>query len=288
MRHRGMVRGLRSVALAGALGLLACDSPGGGAGALVAGDASATTAPDSNPSTDTDSGTQAPLDAVADSAPFDTGDARDTMPTPTETAATDTGPGEVTTACTPACIPLGVATSGVSFVQFGADVLPPDLKGSSPAGARPTGVWELVEVHIYPYGTFTEGITVTLEDRGGTSGQAAFQDTLFMLGIDLDLTVTVDVAGSVGSNTAQSSLSLGGCDHFVGATLTGDFDHCADGFPSGTRAPSTLPYAYQGNALSLGVTITRDMLIAMLPPDQQATAEFAIVGDLVLIAKFVN
>ena len=26
----------------------------------------------------------------------------------------------------------------------------------------------------------------------------------------------------------------------------------------------------------------------LLPPDQQATAEFAIVGDLVLIARFVH
>jgi hypothetical protein len=109
-----------------------------------------------------------------------------------------------------------------------------------------------------------------------------------MLAIDLDLTVTVDVAGSVGSNTAQSALMLGGCDQFVGATLSGDFDHCADGFPSGTSAPSALPYAYQGNTLMLGVTITRDMLIAMLPPDQQGAAEFAIVGDLVLVAKLVN
>jgi len=188
-----------------------------------------------------------------------------------------------TSVCALGCIPVSTAglPTGIAFCQF--DNGPrPTLTG----GAAPDGDWVLAGIDIYPLNTFAEGIAVTFGDHGATAGRIAFGGDAMALALDLDLAVTVTAFGSSGSDTSRSLVTLGGCHEIDGARITGQLLTCADGFEAGLPPPESLDFELGQDTLSVGVELTQEMLIALLPPDQQEAGRYAIVGPLYLVASF--
>lgn len=264
-----MVRRLAALSL---LALVtACDSPGSsGSNNLV---------PDSN------SDTSAP--DVADTVAPDTGSTDTVTP---DTSTPDTTPPDTTppSVCELGCIPVQTATAprGVTFQQF-PDGPAPALTG----GAQPTGDWVLQRIEVRPNGTFTEGVDVQIANAGQTAGRAAFGGDAIAMALDLHLSVTVTVLGTSGTDTARQEVALGGCHAVSGTRLTGQLGTCASGFPPGTTAPASLDFQLEAGAtpaLAIGLSLTREQLIALLPEDQRESAELAITGPLYLVARFVR
>lgn len=261
-----MVRRLAALSL---LALFtACDSPGSsGPNTLVPDSTSDTSAPDA-------------ADVADTSAPDTTLDT-----TPPDTTPADTTPPSV---CALGCIPVQTSTAprGVTFQQF------PD--GPAPAlggGAQPTGDWVLQRIEVRPNGTFTDGVDVQIANAGQTAGRAAFGGDAIAMALDLHLSVTVTVLGTSGTDTARQEVALGGCHTVSGSRLTGQLGSCASGFPPGTNAPASLDFQLDAGAtpgLAIGLSLTREQLIALLPEDQRESGELAITGPLYLVARFVR
>lgn len=256
----------------------ACDSPGGGPQAI---------APDGVGDVITDaasvaetSDTLGAAEATPETSPAETVDT--TADTAADTSAPDTGPVSV---CALGCIPISTETAptGVVFRQY-TTAPRPALKG----GPAPQGEWVLDAVDIYSQGTFADGITVTLADRGATAGRVAFGGDAMAMALDLDLQVTVTAFGSTGSDGARSRVAVGGCHEVVGTRIVGDLGDCAEGFETSGSAPASLDYELTGVDLAVGVSITREQLIALFPADQREAADFAITGPLYLVARFVS
>lgn len=254
--------------------IAACDSPGGGPQAI---------APDGVGDVITDaasvaetSDTLGAAEATPETSPAETVD------TMVDTSAPDTGPISV---CALGCIPVSTETAptGVTFRQY-TTAARPTLKG----GPAPQGEWVLDAVDIYSQGTFADGITVTLADRGATAGRVAFGGDAMAMALDLDLQVTVTAFGSTGSDGARSRVAMGGCHEVVGTRIVGDLGDCAEGFETSGSAPASLDYELTGADLAVGVSITREQLIALFPADQREAADFAITGPLYLVARFVS
>lgn len=255
---------------------VACDDPGGTSG-VAPGDVRADTADTADTASDavdtsaTDTAPDA-LDTALDTTPDTTPDTRDTTPDDT-TAST----------CALGCIPVSTATAptGVLFKQFASGPAP-TLRG----GAAPTGDWVLRAVDIHPNQTFADGIEVTLANHGATAGRASFGGDAAAMALDLDLEVTVSAFGSTGTDSARRLVAVGGCHAVSGARLTGQLSTCAQGFPAGSAVPSSLDFELAAGKLSLGLLLTRETIISLLPVDQQEAADFAVTGSLYLIAKF--
>lgn len=253
-------------ALASLVALAGCDSPSSSSPITPTGD---TLANDAAPS---------PTDAGAEVSP----PVADATPDTSPEASGDTRPPSV---CELGCIPVFTSTAprGVTFQQYPSGP-PPQLSG----GAPPTGDWVLRRVEIRPNATFAEGIQVELDNAGETAGRAAFGGDALAMAIDLHLLVTVTVLDSSGSDTARQEVALGGCHASQGARLVGSLHECASGFPPGTSPPSSLDYQHDPGAgtLSLGLMLSREALIALLPEDQRETGQYAITGPLYLVAQF--
>ena len=182
--------------------------------------------------------------------------------------------------CSEGCLPISTvgAPTGVEFRQFG-DQARPTLRG----GGAPEGTWELDLVAIYSRGTFAEGISVVFSDHGATAGRIAFDADALAMALDLDLDVTVSAFGSTGSDSARSLVSLGGCHAVNGTRLRGSLGSCGEGLESGE---SSLDFELSAASLVIGVEVSRESLIALLPPDQREAGDFAIVGPMYLVATF--
>lgn len=256
---RALVRCARWLAYG--LVLAACDSPGGGTSAI---------APDGVGDSASDAASVAETLAPADATPEAIAD----------TSAPDTGPVSV---CALGCIPVSAETApnGVAFRQYTASPRPA-LEG----GDAPQGEWVLAAVDIYSQGTFADGITVELADRGATAGRVAFGGDAMAMALDLDLQVTVTAFGSTGSDGARSLVALGGCHEVDGARLIGSLGDCVDGSAPGSGELAALDFELASEALAIGVELSRDALIALFPADQREAADFAITGPLYLVARF--
>lgn len=245
----------------------ACDEPGATSG-VAPGDVHTDTGADTLAAADT----QVTSDTVDTSAPDTTLATRDTQPDDS-TAST----------CALGCIPVSTSTAptGVVFKQYASGPAPTLL-----GGAAPTGDWVLRSVDIYPNRTFADGIEVTLANHGATAGRASFGGDAVAMALDLDLEVTVTAFGYTGSDSARRLVAVGGCHAVSGARLTGQLSTCAQGFPAGSNVPSSLDFELASSTLSLGLMLTRETIISLLPAEQQEAAEFAITGPLYLVARF--
>lgn len=277
---------MRTVAVWACVGwFAACDSPGGRSQALVPVDGS--DAADSD----------APLFEVSDGDASDTGEPGDTgdtgdatavetvdtaLPETVDTAVpeTDTTSPE-TVACGDECLPVSTegAPTSVVFRQLGTTPRP-SLRG----GAAPSGDWDLGVVTVYTSGTFAEGIDVQFGNHGQTAGRITFTAEALAMALDLDLDVTVTAFGSSGQDTAKSLVTLGGCHEVAGAQLVGDFRDCT----AGSASQGRIDFELDGGNLDIGVEISREALIALLPPDQQSAGELAILGPMYLVASFTR
>lgn len=252
--------------------LAACDSPGSGSQAIapdgvgeVASDAASVAE-----TNDTMGSAEATPETIADTA----------VETSAPEVEPETGPVSV---CALGCIPVSAETApnGVVFRQY-TSAPRPVLGG----GAAPQGEWVLEAVDIYSQGSFADGISVALADRGATAGRVAFGGDAMAMALDLDLQVTVSAFGSTGSESARSLVALGGCHEVDGARLIGSFGDCAEGFGAGDGGLAALDFELTAEALAIGVQLTRDQLIALFPADQREAADFAITGPLYLVARF--
>lgn len=270
---------LASLSISTLLALSACDSPGGGKSGFA-----------SDVVVDTSSSSDVPLftstDSATTTASGDTSVAPDTS-TPADTSvAPDTAtPDTVSSVCAQGCLPA-TPTAGptVAFTQHDAMVAPPTLGG----GAAPSGQWRLTSVDIYPYGTFTDGFTMTVSNEGDTRGRANFSGDAMQLALHLDLHIYVDAFGTTGDGAGSADVAVGGCHDVDDPYLVGDFDQCAAGWPDSVTPPNELMYETKSGALKLLLELEPEFLISMLPADQQESAAFVIVGPLVLVASFVH
>jgi hypothetical protein len=250
--------------------LTACDSPGSSGSNNLVPDSTSDASPDV-------ADTTADIADTADTGVMDTG-----SPDTADTAPPDTTPPSV---CALGCIPVQTATAprGVTFQQF-PDGPAPALTG----GVQPTGDWVLQRIEVRPNGTFTDGVDVQIANAGQTAGRAAFGGDAIAMALDLHLSVTVTVLGTSGTDTARQEVALGGCHAVTGTRLTGQLGSCASGFPPGTTAPASLDFQHDTTNLAIGLSLTREQLIALLPEDQRESAELAITGPLYLVARFVR
>jgi len=197
------------------------------------------------------------------------------------TTATDASAPDVTASvCAAGCL-SATPTSGavVSFAQLPRTIPPPHLAG----GSAPTGDWRLSQVRIFPFGTFADGVDVTISNEGNTRGRALFDGDAMAIELFLDLRITVTIDDQTGDGTGQSSVTIGGCHSVSAGKLVGQLTSCATGWPSGTTPPSTIAYEL-GDDLELAIELEPEFLIAMLPEDQQQYGAFVIVGPLTLVA----
>lgn len=267
--------------------LAACDSPGGGGKTLIGSDVrtdttsttdtSILTVPDDTATSSPDAieeTTVAPPDTVEDTAVEP-----DTVVPPGDTVTT---PDTVQSVCAQGCLPA-IPTAGalVAFTQYGTTTPPPTLGG----GAAPTGQWRLDAVDIYPYGTFVDGFSITIQNEGDTRGRANFSGDAMQLGLFLDLHIYVDAFGTTGDDTGSANVAIGGCHEVDDPYIVGELDKCAAGWPDTVTPPNQLGYASSTNSLQLELELAPEFLIAMLPPDQQDSASFVIVGPLYLVAS---
>ncbi len=197
-----------------------------------------------------------------------------------ETAA-ETSPEVVETEvvdCEQGCLPISVtgAPTGVQFRQFPSQARP-TLRG----GEAPSGAWVLRGINFYSSGTFATGIEVVFSNHGATAGRIAFEGEALAMALDLDLDVTVTAFGTTASDSARSVASLGGCHEVVGSRFFGSFGSCG----AGLETERALDYE-NGAQLIIGVEMSREALIGLLPPDQQEAGEFAIVGPMYLVSTF--
>ena len=239
----------------------ACDSPGGRGQALIPdGDTSVASTGDTH---------ETAPETLADS---------EAAPEVTPEVIEDTTPPSV---CALGCIPVDAASGalGVMFQQF--DFSPrPALMG----GGAPQGDWDLVEIDVFAQGTFAEGIEVSFANHGSTRGRASFGGDAMAMSLDLDMDITVTAFGSTSSSSGASAIELGGCHEARDGKLVGPLATCTPGGPPNPEEGS-LDYEL-GSDLQVGVELTREQLIALLPPDQQEAASWAIVGPLYLVALF--
>lgn len=180
--------------------------------------------------------------------------------------------------CEQGCLPISVtgAPTGVQFRQFPTQARP-TLRG----GDAPSGQWVLKVISFYSSGTFATGIDVVFSNHGATAGRIAFEGEALAMALDLDLDVTVTAFGTTASDSARSVASLGGCHDVVGSRFLGAFGSCG----SGLETERALDYE-NGAQLIIGVEMSREALIGLLPPDQQEAGEFAIVGPMYLVSTF--
>lgn len=256
--------------LAALMAIAGCDSPSSTSGVTPSGD---TVMQDTPPS---------PNDGGAEVSP----PLADSSPDSTPDAALDvSGDTPTPSVCELGCIPVPTSTAprGVIFQQFPSGAAPA-LQG----GAAPAGDWVLERVEVRPNQTFASGIDVQLGNAGETAGRASFGGDAMAMAIDLHLLVTVTVLDTSGSDTARQEVALGGCHTAASARLTGALHECARGFPAGTPPPSSLDYELGAGAtsLSIGLMLSREALIALLPEDQRENGQFAITGPLYLVAGF--
>lgn len=270
----------RLVGLAGIIGATvllgaACDEPGSGSQAIVPVDTRNEVASDIAETVG--DAADATVEVVPDTVVAET--VLDTVVPDTATPET-VAPETTTSICEQGCLPINTAgaPTGVVFRQFG-DQVRPTLRG----GNAPTGTWVLGIVSIYSQGTFAEGIEVTFSDHGATAGRIAFNGDAIGMALDLDLDVTVSAFGSTGSDSARSPVSLGGCHEVDGTRLRGNFGACGAGLES---EESAIDFELTASALVVGVEVSREALIALLPPDQQSAGDLAIVGPMYLVASF--
>jgi len=271
MSLKRLVRLARILGVAGLVGA-ACDDPGNGSQGVMpvetrdaAGDVAETVGEIAD-------GTVAPETFVPDITP-------DTI-APEAVVPETVTPETTTSICEQGCLPINTAgaPTGVDFRQFGAQARPV-LRG----GNAPTGTWVLASVSIYSQGTFAEGISVTFSDHGATAGRIGFNGDAIGMALDLDLDVTVSAFGSTGSDSARNPVSLGGCNEVDGAHMRGNFGACGAGLES---EESAIDFELTAAALIVGVEVSREALIALLPADQQNAGELAIIGPMYLVATF--
>jgi len=260
--------------------LFACDEPGSGAQGIVPTDsvgAGDVTDTGMSGGTEVATDTVVPETATPETVAPDTATTETVVP---DTSVSETVGGEtVASVCSGGCLPISAtgAPTGIDFRQFGNQGRP-TLRG----GDAPEGVWELDLVAIYSQGTFADGISVTFSDHGATAGRIGFDGDAIAMALDLDLDVTVTAFGSTGSNSARSLVSLGGCHEVQGARLRGSFSACGEGLAS----EGSLDFELSATSLTIGVEVSRESLIALLPPDQQEAGDFAIVGPMYLVSTF--
>lgn len=187
-----------------------------------------------------------------------------------------------------ACPALPQGPPSVTFTQVPVTFPPPNLRGDLGSAAPPSGSWELSDVTFFTMGTFIDGVDVRFTNGGQTSGKSAFEEGYFAMRLDLDLEVTVEVAGSSGTDRAQSAVSLGGPFTFEGATIRGDFSRCGEGFAVAEARPESLAYEHDGTRLRLAVVFSEEALIAMLPPEQREGARFVVTGPLTVVSRFTQ
>lgn len=202
---------------------------------------------------------------------------------PETTTPDTTAPEAETVGCGESCLPVSLigAPTGVVFQQHATGPWPTLAGGDAPLGS-----WELEAVDFYTAETFTFGISVTFSNNGATAGRIELTGDAMAMALDLDMEVTVSAFGSTGSDSARSVLSLGGCHDVSGSRLVGDFGDCASGLSA--TGQGTMDFEHGAGRLSIGVEISREDLIALLPPEQQESADFAIAGPMYLVSRFVT
>ncbi len=187
--------------------------------------------------------------------------------------------------CALGCLPISVdgAPLDVTFEQTNG--APPRLGG----GEAPEGNWVLKSVEFFPEGAFIEGMTVEFGNAGETAGRALFGGDAMAMMLSLHLRVTVAAFGTTGTGDGRGQVTLGGCHDLEDGTISGELHTCAEGFPENAPPPAHLDYEHLGEgSLRLGVELTRDMLVSLLPVEQQASAGPLFIGSLRLIATFTR
>lgn len=293
MTEVGAMDLFRSVSLAALIttGLLAVacgDSSEPSSGAADTVDAGSTDVPDAggDPSDVTEPSDDGPgsteNDAVDEQDATESTDSPDEGPSEEATEGSEetiTPPGECTaeTIICPEDLPQGEPDADIQQLKG----MPDPLGG----GDAPSGAYTLLSVDIFP-DSLAGGEELLLEvevtSNGNTFGSALFENGIFSLSANLNLSINVTLLGN--SVEVDQVVDGGGCYTITGATISADLLQCApeESNPD-FELPSEFDFEADGDSLKLLVNIDKKAIIDAIPPEFAEIAGGLITDDLLMV-----
>lgn len=182
---------------------------------------------------------------------------------------------------TPACLEPAVGAAGVPVVMRGGD--PPVLQG----GTVTSGALELDQIEVYADYTFSSLVeSVNVTSNGGTAGGLEFQAADWGFSAELDLFIDITAIGMDFGQPFQQVLGAGGCYTVEDNFLASDLSECGASWPEGAEPPDSLEFETTAGGMRFLLILTREALLASVPPENQFAAELAIEGDLPVLFTF--
>lgn len=254
-----------------------------------------TAAPDDTAPEDAGVDSAAPSDTdVADSASADVGPSdtsepiEDTSVLDADSAdASDTGSTDTTQVCTSECLEVMPGLPGVAITLQALSVSAPTLRGV--LGQRaPLGRFELVAIDVYPKGAVPSFVSLRVTDGGDTNGAAELAGDTWGVHLFLDLAVSLSAFGQGFDQAARQELAGGGCYALSGAILESDLSHCASGWPEDVDVPDEAEFEYDdaSGSLKMKLELSKEFLLALVPPEYAGLASLGISGPLNLVLGF--
>ena len=193
-------------------------------------------------------------------------------------------------ACTTAtCFTLDPGPAGGTPITTHAPTVDaPTLTGTG--GSSLDGDYTLTAVDVYTKGTFNSTFvsSADISDNGESNGTARFADDLWGYFLNFDIHFNLQTIGGPQEGDAVKSLRGGGCFTLSGASLTTETGRCDEGWPDTVTPPSAYQISFDSTSgvAKVKITLSKEFVISLLPPDQQNLGSLAIMGPLVFVLTF--
>jgi hypothetical protein len=166
---------------------------------------------------------------------------------------------------------------------------PPSLAG----GEILSGTYEMSSVELFPEGsepTFLAGVVTSVDVRsnGNTFGSLVFNGADYGFDAQLDLYIGIGTIVGDFEQFFSQQIFAGGCYTISSNELVSDLTACGGVWPEGSTPPDSLEYEStpETGEIQQLLILTRETILASVPPEDQTMAGLAIVGDLPVLFTF--